>query len=76
MNYTITQLTLTNSGTYNESGDMLPDMLNGGQCPTNMEEMTDWLWEEGYVKAEGFSGWGYVMRHEETGELININDSE
>lgn len=71
--YKIRELKPTSSGVYDESGDMLPDMLNGGECPTTLEDMLDWLREEGYHPTEGFSGWGVVVvEHEESGELLNI----
>ena len=76
MKYQITTLTETEAGNYNESGDMLPEMLNGSKCPESMDDMLYWLSEEGYRRAEGFAGWGEVVKHEETGELLSVTESE
>ena len=76
MKYRITTLTRTESGTYNKSGDILPDMLNGGECPDNMDDMLYWLFEEGYRPTDGFKGWGEVVKHEETGDLLSITEAE
>lgn len=73
MSVRITQLTRGDDGTYSESGDMAADMLAGGQMPETAEDAySDWLRDVGYRRAEGFfAGWGLVLRHEETGELIS-----
>ncbi len=73
MKYKITALTKTESGTYDESPDMCGDMLNGAACPETIEDMLDWLCQEGYELEGGFIGWGVVLKHE-TGGLISINE--
>lgn len=70
----ITQMELTDSGVYNESGDLCPDMLNGGEMPSTAEAAwICWLSDVGYEKTEGFRGRGMVLRHRETGELISVS---
>lgn len=74
MHYRITQLTKIDAGTYNESGDILPDMLAGDACPDNLSDILDWLAEQGFLPADGFVGWGHVLRHAETGDLLSITE--
>jgi|OM-RGC.v1.034109694 hypothetical protein len=76
MKYRITSLIRTDSGTYNESRDILPDLLDGGECPENMAELLYWLFEEGYRPTKGFKGWGTVVMHGEIGHLLNITETE
>jgi len=69
----ITQLTKTDSGTYDESGDMAPDMFDG-QIPETIDDIRDWLRDESYRPVDGFKGWGEVFRHEDTGEIISVKE--
>lgn len=74
MKYRITQLTRTNTGTYHDSGNILPDMLNGAPCPNSMDDMLAWLSDLGYQPAHGYAGWGTVVQHQETGELLSFRE--
>lgn len=74
MKVRITKLEKTESGTYDESADLAHEMLEGwpDDEPT-AESVTDWLTSEmGYEEVEGFAGWGAVLRHTETDDLLSI----
>lgn len=75
MKYKITQLTEQNGGTFDESPDMYPDMLNGGEDFETIDDLKDWLHDLGYAEndyTKSFKGWGLVMQHSETEEIINV----
>ncbi len=75
MAITIKQMTKTDAGAYNLGEDMLPDMWDG-EVATSVADVTYWLQDQGYedvTEVEGYKGWGVVMRHRDTDELVSVD---
>lgn len=66
-------LTATDSDTYNRGANILPDLLNGDPMPGTESELIEYLVGLGYRETSGFVGWGPVLTHNETGNLIMID---
>lgn len=65
-------LTLGENGTYDLGADILPDLIDGGEAPQDLETALSWLADLGYRQEDGFAGWGTVVKHHETGDLLSI----
>lgn len=66
MKVTITELTRNSSGTYNQSGDMAPDLIShclvrgeDGQLAVEIprDDLEAWLGDEGFSRDDSFGGW-------------------
>jgi len=75
MKTTITQLTRDDQGILHESGDMAPDILHESAENRSASDIADdFVADLGYEYASGFGGWGLVLRHTETEELLSFCD--
>jgi len=76
MSYTIKQMTKTESGTYNLSGDISADLFEGGKRPEAGVELECAMADKGYIidRSGQFAGWGEVYWHYATGKLLSVQD--